>query len=289
MISLLSGLGHCMSHSFVLAHETALAQLHVSKDDIIPPGFICTVPTTLAWDNDDFSEETRSGKGTTHITGGIIIQRETGLPGIFEKRESAPQKKSVVAPSQGIEPYFIGKRKTIKLNEAMHGNEIDESHYIEFQIDAKKKDLAFCLCRYLGNRNTLPNWTGYNTKVVSEQDIPAQSKIGYLPIIDGSPTEFSTVNEILRKSEKIADKLNLRYICLVFDEAIYSKVQQIRWKEECYLNRFIVRLGDFHTAMAFCGAISKLFRDAGLTVLIFFKFMLGKFLVKMGGQFQSNA
>ena len=28
--SLVSGFGHCMSHSFVLAHETALAQLNIS-------------------------------------------------------------------------------------------------------------------------------------------------------------------------------------------------------------------------------------------------------------------
>ena len=53
-------------------------------------------------------------------------------------------------------------------------------------------------------------------------------------------------------------------MCLVFDEAIYAKIQQIRWKEERYLSRFVVRLGDFHMAMAFCGAISKLFKDAGL-------------------------
>jgi hypothetical protein len=55
-------------------------------------------------------------------------------------------------------------------------------------------------------------------------------------------------------------------MCLVFDEAIYAKIQQIRWKEERYLSRFVVRLGDFHMAMSFCGAISKLFRDAGLQV-----------------------
>lgn len=278
VISLVSGLGHCMSHSYVLAHETALAQLNISKDDIIPSGFDSTARTTLAWDNDDFSEETRSGKGTTHITGGMIIQRDTGLPSTSEKRESVPRKRSVAAPLQNIQPYFIGKRKTVVLEEAMHGMEIGESHHIEAQIEAKEKDLAFCLCRYLGKGEFLPNWTGYNTKLVSKQNIPVQSKIGYLPIIDASPTEFSTVNEILRRSEKISDKLNLRYICLVFDEAIYSKVQQIRWKEERYLNRFIVRLGDFHMAMAFCGAISKLFKDAGLKVLRFSKLIHDGFL-----------
>lgn len=52
----------------------------------------------------------------------------------------------------------------------------------------------------------------------------------------------------------------------MFDEAIYSKIQQIRWKHDAYLDRFIVRLGEFHMAMAFCGAIAKLFGDGGLKV-----------------------
>ena len=55
VISLLSGLGHCMPHSFVLCHETALAQMNISNDSDIPPGYARDVPTTLAWDNDDFS------------------------------------------------------------------------------------------------------------------------------------------------------------------------------------------------------------------------------------------
>ena len=76
VISLLSSLGHCMPHSFVLCHETALAQVNISNDFAIPPRFVSDFSATIAWDNDDFSEETRSGTATTHITGGIIIQRE---------------------------------------------------------------------------------------------------------------------------------------------------------------------------------------------------------------------
>lgn len=58
-------------------------------------------------------------------------------------------------------------------------------------------------------------------------------------------------------------------VVLVFDEAIYAKIQQIRWKDERFLSRFIVRLGDFHTTMSFLSAIGKLFADAGLLVSIF--------------------
>lgn len=55
-------------------------------------------------------------------------------------------------------------------------------------------------------------------------------------------------------------------VCLVFDEAIYSKIQQIRWKDDAYLYRFIIRMGEFHMAMAFCGEIAKLFGGGGLKV-----------------------
>ena len=70
---------------------------------------------------------------------------------------------------------------------------------------------------------------------------------------------------LLQRSSKIADELGLQYVSLVFDEAIYSKIQQIRWKVT-YMNRFVIRMGAFHMAMAFCGAIGKLFGDGGLKV-----------------------
>ena len=70
-----------MSHKFVLRHETALAQLSTSDTVTMPLGFSKKVSATLAWDNDDFCEETRSGKGTTHVTGGIILQRSDDTKG----------------------------------------------------------------------------------------------------------------------------------------------------------------------------------------------------------------
>ena len=53
---------------------------------------------------------------------------------------------------------------------------------------------------------------------------------------------------------------------LVFDEALYAKAQILRWKNEEYKNRLVIRLGEFHTIMSFCSAIAKIFRDAGLEV-----------------------
>ena len=83
----------------------------------------------------------------------------------------------------------------------------------------------------------------------------------YLPVIDASATELSTINAVLQRSSKIAVELGLQYVCLDFDEAIYSKIQQIRWKDVTYINRFVIRMGAF-----FYCAIGKLFGDGGLKV-----------------------
>ena len=42
----------------------------------ISPGFIIDVATIFAWDTDDSTEETRSGKRTPHITGGQLSFKE---------------------------------------------------------------------------------------------------------------------------------------------------------------------------------------------------------------------
>jgi hypothetical protein len=93
--------------------------MNISNDSAIPPGFVRDVPTTLAWDNDDFSEETRSGKETTHITGGVIIQREQSTSTLLQRRDSIPRSRSLPTPSKDINPYFLGKRKTVNSNPSM--------------------------------------------------------------------------------------------------------------------------------------------------------------------------
>ena len=112
------------------------------------------------------------------------------------------------------------------------------------------------------DNDILPGWTGFNTKLC-ENSILVVSRIGYLPVVDASPTEYSTIKTILERSYAITDKLQLRYATLVFDEAAYAKVQHVRWKSELFYNRF---LGEFHAVMSFLSAISKIFVDGGLRV-----------------------
>lgn len=72
--------------------------------------------------------------------------------------------------------------------------------------------------------SVLPGWTGHNT-LLQRGTILQQSNIGYLPVIDASPTDLDTVHTILTRSSEIADKLELNEIVLVMDQAIYAKAQ----------------------------------------------------------------
>ena len=78
VINLLNQFGHCMSNNFSLRHETGLAELSISDNGVIPAGVRKNQNIAIAWDNDDFLEDTKTGKDTTHVTGGIIIQRDNG-------------------------------------------------------------------------------------------------------------------------------------------------------------------------------------------------------------------
>lgn len=50
----------------------------------------------------------------------------------------------------------------------------------------------------------------------------------------------------------------------MFDQAIYTKAQQIRWKDKDLMQRTVIRLGEFHTSMSFLSVIGKRFKEAGL-------------------------
>jgi hypothetical protein len=261
IIDILNGFGHCASHSSTLRHNTALAKLNIEAGTSVPKEILPNRHTILVWDNDDFGEE---AKVSTHITNGIAIQEERNddfTPTVSMKKS---RDKSLPAPQTEIPPYVIGKKQTPNLKAICGSLDLEERVYTAFQQLAEKCDFAYSLLK-MHYGGCLPDWTGFNT-LLSTDKIPSVSKIGYLPVIDASPTEYSTVHAILKKSEEMAVKLNVNYLVLVFDEAIYFKAQHIRWKTPEFMQCFIIRMGDFHAIMSFCGAIGKLFRDAGLQV-----------------------
>ena len=69
---------------------------------------------------------------------------------------------------------------------------------------AHKLDLMYALVKIfsVNMEDPWPGWTGFNT-LIRQSNIPNVSKVGYLPIMDASPTEYSTLNEVMKSAIKI--------------------------------------------------------------------------------------
>lgn len=217
-----------------------------------------------------------SGHGTTHNTNGIVIQHgnttasttdppnasTTDPPNAFttDVLEKRTRKRSLEPPLANLATYYGEKNEGPAPFAA--GISLEQSTYAMLLKNPEKLDLAYHVTKFNVDR-FLPSWTGYN-QLLAQVEVPPRSVIGYLPVIDGSPTDMSTVLTILQKSIQIADKLELEAIVIVMDQAIYSKAQLIRWKNAQFMKKLVIRLGAFHTAMSFLGCIGKRFGDAAL-------------------------
>ena len=112
-------------------------------------------------------------------------------------------------------------------------------------------------------RQIIPSWTGFFISV-RDNVVILESTVGYFETINAPTTEMSTVYEILKRSSRIKDKLNLPSIVCVFDQAIYAKACEIVWKRREMFKDVVLMLDNFHLLMMFLGVIGKRFGDAGL-------------------------
>ena len=127
--------------------------------------------------------------------------------------------------------------------------------------------LTWILSRKEDINYIVPSWTGFNILIRNEMPI-LHSNIQYLTSIDSPATEMSTVITVLDRSLKIKDQLRLKYIVCVFEQAIYCKAIELKWRYPDKYKDCIVMLGIFHMIMMYLGIIGKKFSDASLKDLV---------------------
>lgn len=259
LIGLLNGLGHCSSNSQDLEHDTALAHLQMERGDIhIPENIRVEIPATLVWDNNDFGEETLSGKGTTHNTNGMIIQQamasdSASLPDTFSRQRT--RERSVHPPPLNLSTYTRGKRSGPQ--NCVFKVDLQQDKYKYAQTTGRRTDSAFFFMKVPeAQGKALPGWTGFNIMLKQDSILPS-TNVGYLPVIDASPTDANYVHTILSRSTAIADSLKQKEMLIVMDQAIYAKAQEILWQTSSYSERLVIRMGEFHTAMCIFPALGS--------------------------------
>ena len=239
---MLNGLGHCISLPSVMSYDTALAQINVDTSVVISRGFVENKFVNLVFGNIDFGEAV---KNQTHVTNGIITQVISGDDVRTPERTINIKKmqRTLKAPPTDMVPYALGVKKTPAFQEV----QVNVEHHADITTrTASVLDTAYIAIKsvhtYYGDQCPLPGWTGFNTILVEVHEIPKESRVGYLPIINANPTEYPTIYAILKRSVSIVDKLKLKYAVVVFDEGLYSKVQQVRGKEQTFYDKLVCAL-----------------------------------------------
>lgn len=273
LVTMLNHFGHGLSYHSIEEVETAIAEAQLSSQQgrsFLPSNIQENVPAIFCWDNNDILEETLSGKGTTHCTNGIVIQRKVhgcAMPPKQTPISSAQHKRkqrTVEQLPQDVISYIPKKRKGPPQMQT-HPNELGHPDMGPHRA-AKMKDFCWFMCRLPKTDNhiqTVPAWTSFNINMHGN-DIPRQSLVGYCQTIDSSPTQLPTVYTVLQRSLDMAQELNQEDCVIVFDQAIYAKGQELIWTNSELFTPVVLRLGSFHMACAFLAAIGKRFGEAGL-------------------------
>lgn len=114
LMGLLNGFGYSTSHSYVLKHDIALCMQEILLSaNVLPSSLQKGQFTTFVWDNNDFGEQTLSGKGSTHNTNSIAIQHGKLAVASPEAASSVavtapimkkPKQHALPAPGKDIDP-----------------------------------------------------------------------------------------------------------------------------------------------------------------------------------------
>ena len=193
-----------------MAFDTALAQLVVNTSDIIPREFVANEAVNLVYDNIDFGEDIRK---QTHVTNGIITQQITSANQRRSRQTIKINKnqQSMQVPQSDVMPFSNGIRKTPTFI-SEQGSVITT---IASREMAQKLDFAYVLVKMVPtDNNILPGWTGFNT-ILCKDDIPDVSRVGYIPVIDASPTEYSTINRGGSRGRQTSHATNVKMANLI--------------------------------------------------------------------------
>ena len=278
LVTILNRLGHGVSYSKLEEYETAVGEKQIERQQggiVLPSNCYHNIPATLAWDNNDLLEETLSGRGTTHCTNGIVIQRQAQGPSDFNPDDSRnySRRRSVKSEKSPLLPYVADKRhnpKSLPLTQeqtTLYSGTGDQLHQIDIGWFLCRLPVVASLLSQAPRQQVVPAWTAFNS-IIEEESIPPKSTIGYAQVIDASPTKLPTVYNILKRSLSIADQIGQDDVIVVFDLAIYAKGLEIIWQKEEEMNRVVLRMGAFHMSCTLLAVIGKRFGDAGLSDIL---------------------
>lgn len=296
LVGLFNSAGHCISYRQLMTVDTALAETTLKSLDrstgaVIPPNLIPSDPEKtgevtdrlvhVTADNIDILNDTLDGKNTFHATQMVAFQRGGATTDDILKEMKPSRVRSLSAPSElgsiilpsGFkekqEPVF---RKEFDKDEVFHFGEKRKC-----VVESEALDLSFIFTRQDADDKT--SWSTFNELLSSNDQV--LTAVGYLPMILNPAHELGTLNTVLQRCLSIADHLNHQHIVLTVDQALYCKLLELKWSNQDYQRRIVLKMGGLHIAMNFLGVIGKHMGGCGLEELWIESGLMGEGAVQL--------
>ena len=283
LITMLNRMGHCCSYDDVEVLDTSLAQEVLAKSEmfgvVVPSNIIPGIFVQAAGDNIDINVETLDGKSTTHATTLVLYQQgqfgqlpERTTYADHSERRKTLDKTSIQQTLLEFRAYgkrppsksFVGKISADWFNHTGNCQSI------------QSLDLAWAMVRLCPTKlfqDTLPQaeqkvpaWSAFSAMV--HQQAPFKTTIGYCPMINSSPTDFSTVYKVMKNLQQMMESLGQRESVITFDLAIYVKVKEIQWRRLDEFGDMVVQINGFHIILNYLSLLGKKFENSGLEDLL---------------------
>lgn len=263
LIDCLYNIGLCASYSETIRFETSI----VNDPDNF--NFISDTYLQFVYDNADHNTATIDGKNTFHCMGGIMCVTPSSSITFNTK---FPRIKGALSLNNTNNTGFLPltdfkNNKPFKLDSVIVRN-WKETEHIDFKLQIKPIDLLYFYGKHAAPEKT-PNWHGFMNKFHSTNIHFTTSRVIALPFINAPPSDHTTILTALIDARHRANKNNQQHCFVTFDLPLYMKASEIVSSIEPdndphNIRSVIPRLGGFHLAMSFLGAIGNIMTGSGL-------------------------
>ena len=210
-------------------------------------------------DNIDNLECTLGGSGTSHRVNSILVTESSREPELDGKQEEALDEPCTYTPptkkkckrslpldvvTRVLPEYYGGKRIGSGQLSYVQNLGFSNSRNEKKADELRQRYLVWLEVRKLKTHPLLlvPGWTGFNIKT-RDHIVIVESAISYLDTIDASATDLRTAYEVLSRGCEIKDRLQLKAVVCVFDQAFYAKAMEIFCKHKSLFEGLVIMMG----------------------------------------------
>ena len=265
VLKLLHSLGHSISYEDISSLDSAtasnlMADLAEDGENYLPTNVSPGLFSHAAMDNIDINEETRSGKGTTHVLGSVIYQEQQTFDLAVGYRHQSRRQIPPLQNLSGIDMIHCPNKNKVHTAPAHLLGRVNVNSWLtstDENLTLDRLYIVACLCPtkifevdikpLTPKDQNIPSRKGFYAILQYKFDQhPPKTSIGYNPIIRGIPTEKNTIYTGLKLIERQMGTVGEFPPITTLDLQLYIIAQEIRFANWDELGHHILRLGGFH-------------------------------------------